>query len=272
MPPMMFRKGGENEIIKLNTSVNEPGSSTNIQWCCGRSFASIKAMRIHRTKMGCLSRQRCKSQSEINKSIEGNQSQENYYSTQAHFVCQPNAPSVKGNAIRINWPKANDDRWKVFDEEVFFIFRNSLRGSVRVKLHSFTEIINVVCLEHIGAEDVQKGENILTANRRQREKGRLRAEERLQKKRLKEMPNERELVTRQLSEVGEKILIIARAENARKHRQKKRKARHNLKKKKTFKFTKKLFEGEKNGVLDIPKEDIEAHLRKNIPTHSPTLC
>ena len=108
-----------------------------------------------------------------------------------------------------------------------------MRGSIGEKLHSFTEIINVVCLEHIGAEEVQKGKkNILTANRRQRGKGRLRAEQRFLKKRLKEMPNEREFVTRQLSEVGEKILIIARAENARKHRQKKRKARHNFEKKK----------------------------------------
>ena len=84
------------------------------------------------------------------------------------------------------------------------------------------------------------------------------------------MPNEREFVKKQLSEVKEKILVIARAENARKRRQKKRKARRNFEKK-PFKFTKKLFEGEKNGVLDILKEDLEAHLRKNIPTHSPTL-
>ena len=156
--PMMTRKGmGENEIIKLNTSVNEPGPSTDIQCCCGRSFASIKGMRIHRTKMGCLSRRRRKSQPEMNKSIEGNQSQENYHSTQDHFVCQPNAPYVKGNAIRINWPKANDDRWKVLDEEVSFILRNNLRGSIGVKLHSFTKTIHAVCLEHFGAEDVQRG-------------------------------------------------------------------------------------------------------------------
>ena len=32
--------------------------------------------------------------------------------------------------------------------------------------------------------------------------------------------------------------------------------------KKTSNFTKKLFEGEKNGVLNIPKEDLEAHIRK----------
>ena len=38
-------------------------------------------MRIHRTKMGFLSQQRRKSQSGINKSIEENQSLENYHST-----------------------------------------------------------------------------------------------------------------------------------------------------------------------------------------------
>ena len=89
-----------------------------------------------------------------NKSTEGDQSQENYHSTRDHFVCQPNAPSVKGNAIRINWPKTNDDRWKVLDEEFSFILRNSLRGSIGVKLHSFARIIHAVCL---GTEDVQKG-------------------------------------------------------------------------------------------------------------------
>ncbi len=77
------------------------------------------------------------------------------------------------------------------------------------------------------------------------------------------MPNEREFVKKQLYKVQEKILLIAWAENARKRRQKKRKAWRNFEKN-PFKFTKKLFEGEKNGVLNIPKEDLEAHLRKKI--------
>ena len=41
--------------------------------------------------------------------MEGNKSQENYHITQGHYVCQSNTPNVKENAIRINWPKANDD-------------------------------------------------------------------------------------------------------------------------------------------------------------------
>ena len=105
MPSWWPESGGvENEIIKLTNSGNEHGPSTDIQCCCRRSFASIKGMWIYRTKMGCLSRQRCKSQSEINKSMEGIQSQENYHNTQGHFVCRPNTPSVKRNAIRVNWP------------------------------------------------------------------------------------------------------------------------------------------------------------------------
>ena len=95
-------------------------------------------------------------------------------------------------------------------------------------LHSFT--IHAVCLEHFGAEGVQKGKDIRTANRRQREKGRLRVEQRLLKNRLKEMPNDREFMKKQLSEVKEKILVIIRAENGRKRRQKKRKARSNFEK------------------------------------------
>ena len=75
------------------------------------------------------------------------------------------------------------------------------------------------------------------------------------------MPNEREFVKKQLSEVKEKILIIAKAENARKRWQQKWKARRNFEKN-PFIFTKKLIEGEKNRVLNIPKEDLEAHLPK----------
>ena len=144
----------------------------------------------------------------------------------------------------------NDDRWKVLAEEVSFILRNSLRGSIGVKLYSFTKTIHAVCLEHFGTEDVQKEKTYEQPIEESEKRVELRVEQRLQKKRLKEMPNKREFVKQQFSEIKEKILVIARAENARKRRQKKRKARRNFEEKqKTFKFTKTLFEGEKNGVL-----------------------
>ena len=103
--------------------------------------------------MGCLSRPPCKSQPEISKPSEGNHSQENYHSTTVPFGCQPNTPNVKKNAIRINWPNANNTKWKTLDEELSFILRTSLNGPIGVKLHSFTNIVHAVCLEHFGSED-----------------------------------------------------------------------------------------------------------------------
>ena len=58
-------------------------------------------MRIHRTKIDCLSRQQRKSQPEINKSIEAKHSQENYLNTTVTFVFQPNIPNVKRNLYKL---------------------------------------------------------------------------------------------------------------------------------------------------------------------------
>ena len=82
--------------------------------------------------------------------MKGTISQENYHSTTVPFGCQRNTPNVKKNAIRINWPKANNTKWKTLDEELSFILRTSLNGPIGVKLHSFT---NIVHAEHFGSED-----------------------------------------------------------------------------------------------------------------------
>ena len=79
----------------LLKSGNKFGLSTDMQRCCRRSFANIKRMWMYRTKIECLSRQWRKSQSEMNKSLEGNQCQENYYNTQSPFACQSNVINVK---------------------------------------------------------------------------------------------------------------------------------------------------------------------------------
>ena len=148
-------------------------------------------MCIQHTKVDCLSRQPRKSQPEISKLSERNDSQENYHSNMILFGCQPNTPIVKKNAIRVNWPRANDAKWKTLDEELSFILQTSLKGSIRVKLHSFTNIVHVVYLEHFGSEDQQ-----------------LRFEQRCLKK-LKEIPGDKTLIKQQLSKIKEKILVIS---------------------------------------------------------------
>ncbi len=66
----------------------------------------------------------------------------------------------------------------------------------------------------------KKKKTIQTANRRQREDW-LRVEQRLLKKRLREMPDDQVSVKKKLSEVKERILVIARAENTRKRQKEK---------------------------------------------------
>ena len=80
------------------------------------------------------------------------------------FGCQPNTPNLKKNAIHINWPKANNTRWKTLDEKLSFILRTSLNGLIGVKLHSFANIVHAVCLEYFGSEDQHNPKR--TANRR----------------------------------------------------------------------------------------------------------
>ena len=81
-----------------------------------------------------------KSQSEINKSMEGNQNH-------SGSLCQINTPNVKENAIRINWPKANDDRWKALDEELSFILQNSLKVVSLGLYEKFLVLCQLVCRE-----------------------------------------------------------------------------------------------------------------------------
>ena len=116
-----------------------------------------------------------------------------------------------------------------------------------------------ICLEHFGSDDEQNHKR--TANRRPRENGQLRFEQRRLKKWLKEIPGDKTLIKQQFSKIKENILVIYREENARKRwLKKKRKARRAFDKN-SFKFNKKLFEEEKNGVPNVQKETLEAHLQ-----------
>ena len=68
--------------------------------------------------------------------------------------------------------------------------------------------IYIVRLDLFGAADTQKGKNDSNSQRRQTKEARLRVEQRLLKKRHREMPDERESA-KKLSVVKEGIIVIA---------------------------------------------------------------
>ena len=128
--------------------------------------------------MGCPSRQRLKSQSDINKSMEGNQSQENFHSNQGHFVCQPTAPSVRESPIHIGLKQMMIDgkpsmmSCPLFSETAW---RDLSEGNCILSLKLYMQCA-LISLE---LQTSKKENTIRTANRRQREKSRLRVEQRL---------------------------------------------------------------------------------------------
>ena len=99
-------------------------------------------------------------------------------------------------------------------------------------------------------------------NRRQLLKGSLRRRQRDLKRQLEtvseaERPGLQELLT----DLKRQILVISRAENQRKRRKRKRKARQSFYKN-PYAFAKKLFSETKSGTVDVPQTELQAHLEK----------
>ena len=109
-----------------------------------------------------------------------------------------------------------------------------------------------------GKKDKTEGKRL---NRRQIQKGKLRSEQRMLKCRLKEAPiHGRPELKNILNDIQKRILVIFIAENQRKHRKKKRKARRAFYSN-PYAFAKKLFVESKSGKLDVPKKELENHLK-----------
>ena len=91
------------------------------------------------------------------------------------------------------------------------IGRSGERGSgifVLAARHDDDDDIYIVRLDLFGAADAQKGKNDSNSQRRQTKEARLRVEQRLLKKRHREMPDDRESA-KKLSVVKEGIIVIA---------------------------------------------------------------
>ena len=119
-------------------------------------------------------------------------------------------------------------------------------------------------LEKFGAVESKNGRLgvVKRPNRRQVRKGQLRTNQRALKRQLKEAPEHEKAGLRTLlDDIKKQILVLSRAENKRKRQKRKRKARDAFYKN-PYAFAKSLFTESKSGVLDVPQEELEEHLKK----------
>ena len=198
-----------------------------------------------------------------NKSVNGNSDQDNPHSV-AEPIAAPKCRDPIASKARIKWPRGNQSSvWSRLDQELSATLTKRLKGSTAEQLSSFCDLIHNTCLEKFGEDERKKSENIIQQpNQRQLKKGQLRARQRQLKRQLQGAPDmERTGIQTLLDDIRQQILVISRAENQRKRRKRKRKARESFYKN-PFGFAKKLFTATKNGQLNIPQEELEAHLHK----------
>ena len=251
----------EGEYITHRTDLNnnDPDQNLATMCDCGRVFNSRRGMRIHRARW-------CKQRNPPNeghKSNNGNMNQDNTHSIQDPIADQQQPGDIPSRP-RIQWPKGNQRAiWSNLDQELTLILTNHLKGSVSQQLKSFCGVVYETCLEKFGEMSARRDDTIeKRPNRRQIQKGRLRAEQRMLKRRLKESPPQEQLgIENLLEDLKKRILIISRAENARKRRKKKQQSRKSFYNN-PYAFAKKLFTDKKSGKLDVPQEELESHLKR----------
>ena len=128
---------------------------------------------------------------------------------------------------RIQWPKGNQTAtWTNLDQELSFLLTTHLKGPIDHHLSSICRVMYDVCLEWFDAvtdKKIKPKENDRIDDRYR--KGKLRSEQRMLKYWLKEAPiHERSELQNILNDIQERILVISRAKNQRKHWKKKRQA------------------------------------------------
>ena len=193
---------------------------------CGREFNSLRGLRIHQTRW-CKRRNyptgECKSN-------DGLMTQEYPHCVQ-ELIAERQRPVDITSKPRIQCPKGNQTVTRInLNQELSFLLTTHLEGPIYLQMSSFCRVIYDVCLEWFGAvthkKDKTEGKR---PNRRQIQKGKLRSEQRMLKRQLKEAPiHERLELQTILNDIQKRIFVISRTENQRKHRKKKRQARRSF--------------------------------------------
>ena len=251
---------GEGEYITHHNCSNGNDLDMNLATMCdcSREFNSLRGLQIHKVRW-CKRRN---SPTGEYRSNDGLMNQEYPHSVQepiAERQCPGDIPSKP----RIQWPKGNQKATRInLNQELSFLLTTHLKGPIDQQVTSFCRVIYDVCLEWFGEVTHKKEKNEgKRPNRQQIQKGKLRSEQRMLKCRLKVAPiHERVELQNILNDIQNRILVISRAKNQRKHRKKKCQARRSFYSN-PHAFTKKLFVESKSGKFDVPKEELKNHLK-----------
>ncbi|XP_052245600.1 uncharacterized protein LOC127854577 [Dreissena polymorpha] len=180
----------------------------------------------------------------------------------------PPATPEEEKRPRIEWPKtSNKKAWTDFDHELDLILEATLQGAVERKLVAMTSLIYTVGKERYGVYVPKHSKPSSQPNRRERQIQAIRQELKKLRKAYRNAKDEEKLGLQELRDLQRKQLReLRKAETARKNRRKRAQQRTSFIAN-PYKFSKKLLDKEKSGILNSSMEEIQTHLRD---THSDT--
>ncbi|GFO08995.1 reverse transcriptase [Plakobranchus ocellatus] len=248
------------------TRTTNVGLEMDYSCICGGRFVTERGMKIHRTKMGCLSMSSQQQRTAIADKTLENQSQAQNNS--AKEIQAENRDDVlrhpsSDKRQQINFPpKSSGKQWEDLDSNIVLKIDSLLgKSTLEHKLAIFGDIIYQICLDTFGAKQDQT-KCPPQRSRRQLEMDNLCKQKRKLKKQIRAASSEETngllVIWRQ---VKARHSALSRAESDRKKRSQKRKNQEHFIRD-PFQFARQLFQQPKYGTLRVDREEFETHLKK----------
>ena len=240
---------------------------------CRKSFRTVRGLRIHQTRKGCRRMadgathpNQVMQRTEVVHTTEGNAEDDdnpvNTHSVIDESTAEP--PDVRRPPI--NWPAMSEaEKWSAMDEDICGVLSNSLKGDCTKKLQHLADTIYHYGVEKFGTKDRGSKPAGSNLSRRQLEIHNIRKEIRSLTKqwkaaRLNGNLLECEGLDKLRDDHRNRLKSLRKAERAKRKRKERERKRTKFFKN-PFEFAKGLFEKARSGVLNVPKEELEEHLK-----------
>lgn len=164
---------------------------------------------------------------------------------------------------KIKWPKTSEAvAWRKLDSDLSEILERSVQGSLESRLNLLGDILYQECKDRFGVITIKKSTVPRQKGRREREIEQLVLRRRqLRKGWRKATPSEREGLKVLWEEIKQRLANLRRAEHIRRRRKRKEKERATFFKN-PFKHARQLLEEAKSGRMEVTREELEEHIRK----------
>lgn len=223
----------------------------NATCTCGRSFSTVRGMKIHRTKMRCATEHRPDVKPD---NSEGDTDQVSNHSVACPLVSvRVDCPKRE----RVAFPPSRSKKvWSMFDEALYKRLRKVRRTDRSIK--AFTDCAYEFSKEQFGCKE--RKENKVLPMRRQSLLAQLRGEKRTLSKRWKSASDdEKTRLTCRWKEISKRINDVRRAERQRVKKYERRRSRRSFFRD-PFGFGRALLDPPKSGWLEVSQDTLEEHL------------